>query len=57
MVSKSPVWFFGFSPVVEAEHDGERTGWQQLLLLLVVVVVVVGVVFVVVVVKETVGCC
>ena len=40
---------------MEAEHDGERTGWQQLLL--VVVVGVVGVVIVIVVVKETVGCC
>ena len=36
MVSKSPVWLLGLPPVVEAEHDGEGAGWQQLLVVVVV---------------------
>ena len=42
MVSKSPVRLHGLPPVVEAEHDGEGAGGQQLL---------------VVVVVQTVSCC
>ena len=42
MVSKSPFWLTGLPPVVEAEHDGEGAGGQQLL---------------VVVVVQAVGCC
>ena len=36
MVSKSPVRLHGLPPVVEAEHDGEGAGGQQLLLVVVV---------------------
>ena len=36
MVSKSPVWLLGLPPVVEAEHDGEGAGGQQLLVVVVV---------------------
>ena len=36
MVSKSPVRLLGLPPVVEAEHDGEGAGGQQLLVVLVV---------------------
>ena len=50
---ESPVWLFSFISVVEAKHDGEGTGWQQLLLVVVVFVIIV----VVVVVKEAVGRC
>ena len=42
MVSKSPVLLLGLPPVVEAEHDGEGAGGQNLL---------------VVVVVQTVSCC
>ena len=42
IVSKSPVGLLGLPPVMEAEHDGEGAGGQQLL---------------VVVVVQTVGCC
>ena len=42
MMTKSPVWLFGLSSVLEAEHDGEGAGRQQLLVLIVV---------------EAVGCC
>ena len=42
MVSKSPVLLLDLPPVVEAEHDGEGAGGQQLL---------------VVVVVQTVSCC
>ena len=42
MVSKSPVRLLGLAPVMEAEHDGEGAGGQQLL---------------VVVVVQTVSCC
>ena len=42
MVSKSPVRLHGLPPVVEAEHDGEGAGGQQLL---------------VVVVEQAVSCC
>ena len=36
MVSKSPVRLHGLPPVVEAEHDGERAGGQQLVVVVVV---------------------
>ena len=36
MVSKSPVWLLGLPPVMEAEHDGEGAGGQQLLVVVVV---------------------
>ena len=36
MLSKSPVWLLGLPPVVEAEHDGEGAGGQQLLVVLVI---------------------
>ena len=36
MVSKSPVWLLGLPPVVEAEHDGEGAGGQQLLVVVVI---------------------
>ena len=36
MVSKSPVRLHGLPPVVEAEHDGEGAGGQQLLVVVVV---------------------
>ena len=42
MVSKSPVGLLGLPPVMEAKHDGEGAGGQQLL---------------VVVVVQAVGCC
>ena len=40
MATQSPVWLPGLLPVVEAKHDGEGTGGQQLLVVVVVVVVV-----------------
>ena len=36
MVSKSPVWLPGLPPVMEAEHDGEGAGGQQLFVVVVV---------------------
>ena len=36
MVSKSPVRLLGLPPVMEAEHDGEGAGGQQLLVVVVV---------------------
>ena len=36
MVSKSPVRLHGLPPVVEAEHDGEGAGGQQLVVVVVV---------------------
>ena len=36
MVSKSPVRLHGLPPVVEAEHDGEGAGGQQLLVVVVI---------------------
>ena len=42
VVSKLPHWLPGLPPVMEAEHDGEGAGGQQLL---------------VVVVVQAVGCC
>ena len=48
MVSKSPFWLLGLPPVMEAEHDGEGAGGQQLSfalglrVLLVVVIQAVG---------------
>ena len=47
MVSKSPVWLLGLPPVMEAEHDGEGAGGQQLPFVLVLLVLVV----------QTVSCC
>ena len=44
MVSKSPVWLPGLPPVMEAEHDGEGAGRQQLLVVVLVVIVVVNVI-------------
>ena len=42
MVKLPPLWLLGLPPVVEAKHDGEGAGGQQLL---------------VVVVVQAVGCC
>ena len=36
MVSQPPVWLLGLPPVMEAEHDGEGGGGQQLLVAVVV---------------------
>ena len=36
MLPKSPVWLLGLPPVVEAEHDGEGTGRQQLFIVVIV---------------------
>ena len=36
MVSKSPVRLHGLPPVVEAEHDGEGAGRQQLVVVVVI---------------------
>ena len=36
MVSKSPAWLLGLPPVMEAEHDGEGAGGQQLLVVVIV---------------------
>ena len=36
IVSKSPLWLLGLPPVMEAEHDGEGAGGQQLLVVVVV---------------------
>ena len=33
---QSPIWLLGFPPVVEAEHDGEGAGGQQLLVVIVI---------------------
>ena len=41
MVSKSPFWLRGLPPVVEAEHDGEGAGGQQLPFVLVLLVLVI----------------
>ena len=35
-MSKSPVWLRGLPPFVEAVHDGEGAGGQQLLIVVVV---------------------
>ena len=41
MVKQPPVWLLGLPPpVVEAEHDGEGAGGQQLPVVLVLVVIV-----------------
>ena len=40
-MSKSPVWLLGLPPVMEAKHDGEGAGRQQLLVVFVVVVIVI----------------
>ena len=36
MMKQPPAWLRGLPPVVEAEHDGEGAGGQQLLVVLVV---------------------
>ena len=36
MVSKPPVWLRRVAPVVDAKHDGEGAGGQQLLVIVVV---------------------
>ena len=36
LVSNPPVWLLGLSPIVEAKHDGEGAGGQQLLVVVVV---------------------
>ena len=41
MLSQPPVWLLGLPPVVEAEHDGEGAGGQQLLFGLVLLVLVI----------------
>ena len=33
---QSPVWLLGLPPVMEAEHDGEGAGGQQLLVVVIV---------------------
>ena len=45
--SAPPVWLCGLPPVVEAEHDGEGAGGQQLPFVLVLLILVV----------QTVSCC
>ena len=47
MVNLPPVWLLGVPPVVEAKHDGEGAGGQQLLFVLVLLVLVI----------QAVGCC
>ena len=47
MVSKSPDWLPGLPPVMEAEHDGEGAGRQQLPFVFVLLILVV----------QTVSCC
>ena len=43
MVKQPPVWLLGLPPpVVEAEHDGEGAGGQQLPFVLVLVIQAVG---------------
>ena len=41
MVKQPPIWFLGIAPVVEAKHDGEGAGGQQLLFVLVLLVLVI----------------
>ena len=41
MVKQPPVWLLGLPPVVEAQHDGEGAGRQQLLFVLVLLVLVI----------------
>ena len=41
MVKQPPVWLLGIAPVMEAKHDGEGAGGQQLLSVLVLVLVLV----------------
>ena len=41
MVLQPPVWLLGLPPVVEAEHDGEGGGGQQLLFGLVLFVFII----------------
>ena len=36
LVSNPPVWLLGLSPIVDAKHDGEGAGGQQLLVVVVV---------------------
>ena len=36
MVNLPPVWLLGLPPVMEAQHDGEGAGRQQLLVVVVV---------------------
>ena len=47
MLNLPPVWLLGLPPVVEAKHDGEGAGGQQLLLVLILLVLVI----------QAVGCC
>ena len=42
MVKQPPVWLLGLPPVVEAKHDGEGAGGQQLPFVLVLVIQAVG---------------
>ena len=41
MVKQPPVWLLGIAPVVEAKHDGEGAGGQQLPFVLVLLVLVI----------------
>ena len=41
MVKLPPVWLLGLPPVVEAKHDGEGAGGQQLPSVLVLLVLVI----------------
>ena len=41
MVKQPPVWLLGIPPVVEAKHDGEGAGGQQLPFVLVLLVLVI----------------
>ena len=47
MVKLPPLWLLGLPPVVEAKHDGEGAGGQQLPSVLVLLVLVI----------QAVGCC
>ena len=38
MVKQPPVWLLGIAPVMEAKHDGEGAGGQQLPFVLVLVI-------------------
>ena len=41
VVKQPPVWLLSLAPVVEAKHDGEGAGGQQLLFVLVLLVLVI----------------
>ena len=43
-MTRPPVWLFVLTPVMEAKHNGEGAGRQQLLVVVVVVIVDVNVI-------------